>query len=302
MAKRGLGRGLDSLIPSAPKPAARDSADAEGGADSGAGAGGSGALELRAGSIAPNSRQPRRHFDQAKLEELARSIETQGLIQPVTVTLRDDGVYELIAGERRLRAMRDILHWEKVPARVMTVEERRRGELALVENLHREDLDPIDEAQAYNDLMNEFGMTHEAIAQRLQRDRSTITNALRLLKLPEEVRRMVASRELPPSIARALLGLANPLSQIKLARRVVADGLSARRVEAMVREMQKEKPPRAPEKPRPAHVTHLENRLTEYFGSKVAIDDDNGKGRIVFEYYSVEDAQRLLEKMGLPGE
>ncbi len=293
MAKRGLGRGLDSLIPSSPAPAERDSPLREGG---------DGALELRADRITPNRRQPRRSFDQGRLEELARSIETQGLIQPITVTRRPDGGYELIAGERRLRAMRDVLRWERVPVRVMTVEEQRRGELALVENLHREDLNPIEEAQAYHDLMNEFGLTHESIAQRLQRDRSTITNALRLLKLPEEVRGLVASREVPPSIARAILGIENPLSQIRLARQVVAEGLSARKVEALVKEMQREKPPRAPEKPRAAHVVHLENRLTEYFGSKVSIEDDNGKGRIVLEYYSVEDAQRLLNKMGLPGE
>jgi ParB family chromosome partitioning protein len=286
-----LGRGLDSLIPSAPAPAARGDAPQ-----------GDGTPELRADSITPNSRQPRRNFDPVRLEELARSIETQGLIQPVTVTRREDGSYELIAGERRLRAMRDVLKWEKVPVRVMTVDERRKGELALVENLHREDLNPIEEAQAYNDLMNEFGMTHEAIAQRLQRDRSTVTNALRLLKLPEEVRQLIASRELPPSIARALLGLANPLSQIRLARQTVSEGLSARKVEAMVKDAQRDKPARAPEKQRPPHVAHLENRLTEYFGSKVVIDDDNGKGRIVLEYYSVEDAQRLLNRMGVPGE
>ena len=293
MAKRGLGRGLDSLIPSAPAPAERESPFREIG---------DGALELRADRITPNRRQPRRNFDQAKLEELARSIETQGLIQPITVTRRQDGSYELIAGERRLRAMRDVLKLEMVPVRVMTVEEHRKGELALVENLHREDLNPIEEAQAYHDLMNEFGLTHEAIAQRLQRDRSTITNSLRLLKLPEEVKRMVAVKEVPPSIARALLGLANPLSQIKLARQVAAEGLSARKVEAMVKDMQKEKPPRPPEKPRSTQVVHLENRLTEYFGSKVVVDDDNGKGKIVLEYYSIDDAQRLLNKMGLPAE
>ncbi len=293
MAKRGLGRGLDSLIPSPSAPAERDSPLREK-AD--------GALELRADRITPNRRQPRRAFDQGRLEELARSIETQGLIQPITVTRRSDGGYELIAGERRLRAMRDVLKWEMVPVRVMTVEEQRRGELALVENLHREDLNPVEEAQAYHDLMNEFGLTHESIAQRLQRDRSTITNALRLLKLPEEVRGLVASREVPPSIARAILGLENPLQQIKLARQVVSEGLSARRVEALVKDMQREKPPRAPEKPRPPHVTHLENRLTDYFGSKVSIEDDNGKGRIVLEYYSIGDAQRLLNRMGLPSE
>ncbi len=291
MSKKGLGRGLDSLIPSPPPAAAREDSGSLGGL-----------AEIRADRIAPNSRQPRRNFDAARLEELARSIETQGLIQPLTVTRREDGTYELIAGERRLRALRDILRRETVPVRVMTVEERRKGELALVENLHREDLDPIEEAQAYNDLMNEFGMTHEAMAQRLQRDRSTITNALRLLRLPEEVRRLVAERALPPSIARAILGLENPLSQIRLARQAVAEGLSARRVEALVKDAQREKPAaaRAPEKVRPPHVTDLENRLAEHFGSKVVVDDENGKGRIVFEYYSVEDAQRLLGKMGLP--
>lgn len=293
MAKRGLGRGLDSLIPAAPAAAERDEPIREKG---------DGMLELRADRITPNRRQPRRNFDAERLEELARSIETQGLIQPITVSRRTDGSYELIAGERRLRAMRDILKREMVPVRIMTVEEHRKGELALVENLHREDLNPIEEAQAYSDLMTEFGLTHEAIAQRLHRDRSTITNSLRLLKLPEEIRQLVAGKELPGSIARALLGLQNPLSQIKLAKQVVAEGLSARKVEALVKDMQKEKPPRPPEKPRQPNIIDLENRLTSYFGSKVVIDDDNGKGTITLEYYSIDDAQRLLNRMGLPQE
>ena len=198
--------------------------------------------------------------------------------------------------------MRDILKRDMVPVRIMTVEEHRKGELALVENLHREDLNPIEEAQAYHDLMSEFGMTHEAIAQRLHRDRSTVTNSLRLLKLPEEVRQMVAVKELPGSIARALLGLQSPLAQIKLARRVVAEGLSARKVEALVKDMQKEKPPRPVEKPRQPQIVDLENRLTSYFGSKAVIEDNNGKGKIILEYYSVEDAQRLFNRMGLPQE
>ena len=287
---RGLGRGFDSLIPPAPSK--------EGpvrGGETGA------AWELSVSEITPSRWQPRRDFDPERLEELARSIEAHGLINPVVVRKQDGGGYELIAGERRLRAMRDILKWEKVPVRLMDAEDTKMRELALVENLQRDDLNPLEEAVAYHELRKELGLTHEAIADRIKVSRPKITNTMRLLELPEEVKRLVADGSLAAGTARALLSLSNPVAQIKLARRAVEEGLSTRRVEQLSAEKQKERT-RPPEPRRPAHVENLEDRLRRHFGSKVVVDDDKGKGRIILEYYSVEDAQRLLDRMGLPPE
>lgn len=295
MAKsRGLGRGLESLIPAAPPVAERDAPLREGG---------DGVWELKVDHIVANRWQPRRDFDSERLEELARSIDSDGLINPLVVRRSNDGGYELIAGERRLRAMRDILKRETVPVRLMRVEDARMRELALVENLQREDLNPIEEATAFDEMVSKLGLTHEEVAKRLNKAsgyRSVITNRIRLLTLPEEVKRLVAERELEPTKARALAALENPVLQIKLARRIVEEGLSAAQVEKLVADLKKEKNRApAPEKTVPPHVADLEDRLTHHFGSKVVVEDNNGKGRIVVEYYSVDDAQRILERMGV---
>ncbi len=295
MAKvRGLGRGLESLIPAAPPVAERDAPLKEGG---------DGVWELRVDRIVANRWQPRHEFDQDRLEELARSIETDGLINPLVVRLGQDGGYELIAGERRLRAMRDVLGRETVPVRLMRVEDARMRELALVENLQREDLNPIEEAAAFDEMVSKLGLTHEEVAKRLNKGsgyRSVITNRIRLLSLPEEVKRMVAVRELEPTKARAIAALENPVLQIKLARRIVEEGLSTAQVEKLVADLKKEKNRAAtPEKVLPPHVADLEDRLRRHFGSKVVVEDKDGKGRIVVEYYSVDDAQRILERMGV---
>ncbi len=291
---RGLGRGLESLIPSAAPAAERDAPLREGE---------NGSMELRADRITPNRWQPRRYFDPQKLEELARTIDSHGLMQPLVVRRKPGGGYELIAGERRLRAMRDILKRETVPVQVIQADDATVREMALVENLQRDDLNPIEEAAAYQELHRELGLTHEAIAERLQVSRPKITNSMRLLELPEEIKQLVAKGELAAGSARAILGLPGPMAQLKLARRAVEEGLSARKVEQLVGELQKPRATVVAERPAPPpHVEALEERLRNYFGSKVQVDDDKGKGRIVIEYYSVDDAQRILERMGLPPE
>lgn len=291
MAKaRGLGRGMDSLLTPAPTTERAKPADGE-----------DGVWELAVARITASRWQPRQDFDSERLDELARSIEEHGLINPLVVRKGEDGSYELIAGERRLRAIRDILKRESAPVRLMRAEDARMRELALVENLQRDDLNPMEEAAAYHELRKELGLTHEAIADRLKVSRPKITNTMRLLELPEEVRGMVSDGRLPPGTARALLSLTNAMAQIKLARRTVAEGLSTRKVEQIVSE--KAKPAAKPEEPRrPPHVEALEERLRLHFSSKVRVEDDDGKGRIILEYYSVEDAQRLLDRMGLPPE
>ncbi len=223
-------------------------------------------------------------------------------MQPLVVRKTPGGGYELIAGERRLRAMRDILKRETVPVQVIQADDAMVREMALVENLQRDDLNPIEEAAAYLELHRELGLTHEAIAERLQVSRPKITNSMRLLELPEEIKQLVARGELAAGSARALLGLSSPVAQLKLARRAVEEGLSARKVEQLVGELQKPRTSVAERPASPPHVEALETRLREYFGSKVQVDDDKGKGRIVIEYYSVDDAQRILERMGLPPE
>lgn len=297
MAKsRGLGRGLESLIPSSSPPSSQDK-------------GGGGLPDIRVDRITPNRWQPRRHFDQQKLEELARTIESHGLMQPIVVRKKTGGGgYELIAGERRLRAIRDVLGRETVTAQVIEADDATVREMALLENLQRDDLNPIEEALAYQELHRELGMTHEAIAERLQMSRPKITNAIRLLELPEEIKRLVAGGELAAGSARAILGLPNPVAQLKLARRAVEENLSARKVEQLVAEFTRSKSASgsgAGERGRPAlppHVEALEERLRSHFGTKVAVEDDKGKGRIIIEYYSVDDAERVLERMGLPPE
>lgn len=295
MAKsRGLGRGLESLIPAAAPVAERDAPIREGD---------NGILELRVDRIVPNRWQPRRHFDQQKLEELARTIDSHGLMQPLVVRKKADGSYELIAGERRLRAIRDILKRDTAPVQLIQADDTMVREMALVENLQRDDLNPMEEAAAYHELHKELGLTHEAIAERLQVSRPKITNSIRLLELPEEIKRLVAAGDLAAGSARALLGLTNPVAQLKLARRAVEENLSTRKVEQLVGELQKPKPPAQSERDAvPPHVAALEERLRNHFGTKVAVEDAKGKGRIVIEYYSVDDAQRVLDRMGLPPE
>ena len=295
MAKaRGLGRGMESLITPSPRrenPPAGES-----------GSGGVGVWELEVAKIAPSRWQPRRDFDSERLEELAASIAEHGLINPLVVRKDPSGEYELIAGERRLRAIRDVLKREKAPVRLMNTEDAKMRELALVENLQRDDLNPMEEAVAYNELRKELGITHEAIAERLKVSRPKITNTMRLLELPEEVKTMVADGRLAAGTARALLSMDNPVAQIKLARKAVEEGLSTRRVEQLASEKQKGAAGVRPDKPRPPHVEDLEDRLRRHFGTKITVDDAQGKGRIVIEYYSVEDAQRILDRMGLPPE
>ena len=290
---RGLGRGLGSLIPPA-KTAGADKRDVlEPGM----------VLEVPTRDVSPSPWQPRREFDQERLEELAGSIGELGLMNPLVVRKRDGGTYELISGERRLRATRDILHWEKVPVRLMTVEDARMREHALVENLQREDLNPIEEAAAYEELKKELGLTDQAIADRLKVSRPKVTNTMRLMDLPEEVKRMVAEGKLPPGTARAILGLkGNPMAQLKLAKKAVEEGLSSRAVEQLTADRKKDRAATTPEKKLPPHVLDLEERLRSHFGTKVTVEDSDGKGRLVFEYYSPDDAQRLLNRMGLPPE
>src|SRR5690606_1733246 len=250
-------------------------------------------------SIAPNPFQPRREFSEEELEELSSSIRENGLLQPVTVRPAPPGApaaWELIAGERRWRAVMR-LGWTEVPALVREIDDRAMLVLALVENLQRAELSPLEEALGYQQLAEEFGLSQQEIAQAVGRDRSTIANALRLLNLPAAVRQLVAEGKLSAGHARALLGVGNDHQMIELARRAVDDGWSVRQVEAEVQRTRPKKPARSsPERPREAAERRLEEELQRVLGTAVRIRRKRGmKGKIEIPFYGAEDFERIYE-------
>lgn len=272
-----LGRGLEALL----GPITREQAEA------------SGALrELAVTMIRPNPFQPRTRLDEPALTELTASIEASGLLQPVVVRPRNGG-YELIAGERRWRAVQR-LGWATVPAVVRDVDDQTLLTLALVENLQRDDLSPIDEAQGYHRLMEEFSLSQLEVARVVGRHRATVANLLRLLKLPDEVRAMVHEGKLSEGHARALLALEQPDALVRLARRAVADGWSVREVETRVRGEGRSR--RREPRPLTAEGRRVEEALRRRLGTDVRIHaGPRGRGVLAINYYSNDDLARLLE-------
>jgi ParB family chromosome partitioning protein len=296
--KRGLGRGLSALLPSAAPPSPVRQAEPRS------------RTYFLAGieQLYPSPEQPRRKFDEAQLAELAESIRTHGVIAPLVVRPRPAGDavagglpgYYLIAGERRWRAaQRAGLH--EVPVVVQEVDTKGAFERALVDNLQRADLGPLEEASAYQRLVDEFSMSHEQVADRIGKDRSTVANSIRLLKLPLPVRQLVEDQRLGMGHARALLGLDEPTAIEQAARVVVAKGLSVRATEELVKKR------RSPDKAKPrkgatqktASVRDLEERLTRTLGGPVTItEDEPGKaGRIEVRYLSLDHLERLLDRL-----
>lgn len=282
----GLGRGLGALIPSA-------------------GPNSSGLLSLELSALVPNARQPRGTFEEAALDELAQSLQQVGMLQPILVRPRPDGRYEIVAGERRFRAAR-LAGFDRVPAVVRHTADEHLLTEALVENIHRTDLSPLEEAAAYDQLLSDFGMTHEALAARLGRSRSAITNTLRLLGLPPAVQHRLAESTLSAGHARALLPLEDGERQEQLAQRIVADGLSVRATEELVRLALLE--PEAPAASRqelagvaaarPTPFAGLERRLEDALATRVQIKGNARRGRVVIDYAGREDLERLLDILG----
>jgi ParB family chromosome partitioning protein len=271
-----LGRGLSALIPEAP-PAPADRA-----------------LEVDTDRLRPNRFQPRTRMDDARIEELSRSIRAHGIIQPVVVRRAEDG-YEIVAGERRWRAAQraGLL---KVPVVVRDIPDERLLAAALIENIQRQDLNPLEEAHAYRRLADEFGLTQEQIAESVGKDRSSIANYVRLLRLPNEVRDNVASGELSMGHARALLALPDETAQLRLARDVVAKQLSVRETESLVR---RAGPPAAPaeEPAKDVHTRAAEERLRFVLGTRVRIVRRRKGGRIEVDFASEDELQRLFERL-----
>jgi ParB family transcriptional regulator, chromosome partitioning protein len=311
--KRGLGKGLGALIPTAPSPLARAAAsDGEPGsgargsapAGSGRGAGMRGAgdtyyEEVAIGAITPNPRQPRQGFDEDALDELAFSIREVGLLQPVVVREVMPGRYELIMGERRWRACQRAGQ-EHIPAIVRGATDDDMLREALMENLHREQLNPLEEAAAYQQLLDDFGATHDELAHKVGRSRPHISNTIRLLHLPPGVQRRVAAGVLSAGHARALLALDDPDAQDRLAHRIVAEGLSVRAVEEIVA-MGGDGAPKArhaaAKQPTAPGLTELANRLSDAFDTRVKVELGRRKGKIVVEFASLQDLERIVTAM-----
>ena len=294
MARRGgLGKGLGALIP----PGGEDGPDV-GGVD-----------ELPISSIEPNRYQPRDYFDEEALGSLADSIRQVGVLQPVLVRPTGEGTYELIAGERRWRAARRV-GLQTIPALVRETDDSTALEHALVENLHRDNLNPLEEAAAYQQLIEDFKLTHDDVASRVGRSRASISNTLRLLQLPPAIQRSVQEKKLSMGHARALLGSPDRSFQEELAKRIVEEDLSVRATEDAVREHQGEAQPDAPEggddastmpasrrRLRPPGLLELEELLGDHLDTRVKISMGTSRGKVVVEFSTLEDLERIYRLM-----
>jgi len=268
--RRGLGKGLEALIPSAP-----------------------GVNEVAVDSIVPNPMQPRQMLDQEALEELATSIREQGVVQPLVVT-EVEGGYQLLVGERRWRAAR-LAGLDVVPVVVRDVSPQQMLELALVENLQREDLNPLETASAYNHLLEEFGMTQQQVADKVGKSRVTVTNTLRLLKLPAEVKEALLQGKITEGHARTMLSLRSEKAQLQVLRAVLKSGLSVRQTEEMVRRLTEEPRPKPSPDRKPAELKALEDEFRQALGTKVNLTRGSKGGRLVIYFYSEEELQGIYD-------
>ena len=295
-AKRRLGRGLSSLIRTAEPKEAQDAPAPPTEA---------GSQEIPLDEISPNPHQPRRDFDSAELEELAQSIRQDGILQPLILApANDDGAerpYVLIAGERRLRAAR-LAGLATVPCIIRQASDQQIAEWAVIENIQRSNLNPIERANAYRDVMDRFSLTQQQVAERMGQPRATIANYLRLHDLCDELQTMTADGRLTFGHAKVLAGLAGQEDrQRSLARRVVAEGLSVRKLETIINTTPAEPKPKSAPQAKPAFVRDMEQQLTEVVGTRVTILPGRSKnsGRIVVEYYNLDDFDRIAGGLGL---
>ena len=285
--KRGLGKGLSALIPAKPAKTLPTS-HPEG-------------LEkfLKVSEIKPNRFQPRRQFREAELAELINSIREKGVIEPVIVRRSGQG-YELIAGERRLRACQK-LGFLEIPAIIRQASDQEALELALIENLHRDNLNAMEECRGYERLVKEFSLTQEALAKKVGKERPTVANSLRLLTLPAEIQKMLEDDKLTAGHARAILTAVGAARQSALAREIIAKGLSVREAEAKARgEAGKQTPGPVPAKNKnlDQHLSNIQNEMQRALGTKVRlVPKGKAKGKIEIEYYSAEDFERIMERL-----
>ncbi len=294
--KRGLGKGLDSLIPtnvmmeSEVKHATVSTvSSAEEGKD--------GTLMVKLSKVEPNREQPRKNFDEDSLQELAESLKQFGMLQPILVQNRGD-YYEIIAGERRWRAAK-IAGLKEVPVIVRELTDQEIVEISLIENIQRENLNPIEEAQAYKRLLTEFHLKQDEVAERVSKSRTAVTNSMRLLKLCDEVQKMVVDDMISTGHARALISIEDPEEQYLIAQKIFDEKLSVREVEKLVKDLHKPpKPPKEENKTLQAIYQEISERLKQSLSTKVSVSaKQNGAGKIEIEFYNHEDLERLLERI-----
>ena len=292
--QRGLGRGIGALFneditESYEKPSFLDDKKEENESDK--------VVMLKIRDVEPNPKQPRRTFEQEKLEALADSLKTHGVIQPVLVKKNKNGMHTIIAGERRWRASK-LAGLTEIPCIIKDFDEKELMEVALIENLQREDLNPIEESEGYKNLMEKFSMTQEEVAERVGKSRSAVANALRLNKLSDKVKELVMNGSLSQGHARTLLAIEDKNDQLALAEKVIKEELSVRQLEKLV-STEKLTPPEEPKKSSAdeKYYLSLEKNLSAKFGTKVKILPGKKKSKIEIEYYSKEDLERLLYQL-----
>ena len=292
---RGLGKGLDALFGDMEVSVEPSSKEEESSAvhDIEAAETHEGIKYIDINNIKPNANQPRKTFDEGKLEELADSIREHGLIQPLVVRKSTNG-YEIVAGERRWRAARKI-GIKKIPAIVRELSDEENMLLAIIENMQREDLDPIEEAEGISQMIETYGLSQEQVSKSLGKSRPYITNQLRLLKLPEEIRKMVSDGRLSSGHVRALITIDDEEKQIKLAVQAVEQGLSVRQVEALAKANKNVKKSKDAKKKKSADVKRVEEDLKVALGTKVNLNQNGKKGKIEIEFYSKDELERLIE-------
>ena len=281
MSAKGLGRGLGALMGdlTAEEPASKSPYQL---------------LPLH--KVEPNPNQPRQDFDPEQLEALARSIGEHGVVQPLTVRPLPNGYYQIIAGERRWRAAR-MAELKEIPAVIMEADDKKTMELALIENLQRQDLNQVEEALGYQSLISDYGLTQEEAASRVGKSRPAVTNALRLLQLTPEILEMVRNGSLSAGHARAVLSLKSPQKQQQAAQKIVALGLSVRQAELLCKNMEREPAPQKPVSLAVDYVAECEKNLSRHLGRGVKIVNGKRKGRFELEFYGQEDLQKLLDAL-----
>lgn len=287
MAKRGLGKGLGALLGDISAPSDVETAGS--------------VVELKLSQVEPNREQPRKIFDEDKLEALAASIQQHGVIQPIIVKEQANGYYQIIAGERRWRASRKAGR-KTIPAIIRTYDELDSMQVALIENLQREDLNPIEEALGYKTLLETFSLTQEKVSAQVGKSRPAIANSLRLLSLPPAIQKMLEDRSLSSGHARAILSISPEDKQLLLAEKIIENGLNVRQAEALAKTMQRPQAQKKQSEENPAlqhQLQEIQKRISDSLGTKVRILNGEKKGRIEIEYYGTEDLSRLLNLLKL---
>ncbi len=286
--KKGLGKGLGALFETSNEEIKEIKTEKKQSGD---------VLTLKIIDVEPNPDQPRSNFDKEKLQALADSIKTHGVIEPILVSAENNGMYRIIAGERRWRASK-IAGLKEIPAIIKDYDEQQAMEIALVENLQREDLDPIEEAEGYKNLMEAFGMTQDEVAKRVGKSRSAVANSLRLNNLEDKIKKMVSSGELSQGHARTLLGLTDKKARLVVAEMVAKKEMSVRELENLVSSMEKQKKnPSKKKNQKDIYFADVEEQLGRALGTKVTIRHGKENGKIIIDYFGKDELERIIYEL-----